>query len=419
MEDIRLALKKLTKNVMRTQLRVEKLRSDGRGPDDVRAISSEAGLLPRVHGCSLFTRGETQALAVVTLGGDSDAQRVDDLLGAETLRRFSLLYYFPPFSVGETGRFGAPSRRELGHGNLAERALLPILPSREAFPYTIRVESTITESNGSSSMASVCAGCLALQDAGVPVKRTVAGVAMGLVLPEQPGQEAIILTDILGSEDALGDMDFKVAGDADGITAFQMDIKVEGITLDILTQALAAARKGRMHILDRMAHADPPPRKELASSAPRVGCLRIDPSKSGMVIGAGRKTIRGICETTGCTDIQIDEEGNVTITAPSQSALDAAMAVVRGMTTELTVGEVYRGCKVVTLTDFGAFVEVLPGKSGLLHISELDVKRVAAVTDVVKVGDLVDVKLLEIKNGGQLRLSRRAVLEAAAEPTAR
>lgn len=396
---------------MRTLLRVEKLRSDGRGPSDVRPISSEAGLLPRVHGCSLFTRGETQALAVVTLGGESDAQRVDDLGGGDNLRRFSLQYFFPPFSVGETGRFGAPSRRELGHGNLAERALLPVLPSQDDFPYTIRVESTITESNGSSSMASVCAGCLALQDAGVPVKRVVAGVAMGLVLPEEPGQEAIILTDILGSEDALGDMDFKVAGDADGITAFQMDIKVEGITLEILAQALEAARRGRLHILDRMAHADPPPRKELAAHAPRVGRLRIDPSKSGMVIGSGGKTIRSICDNTGCTDIQIDEYGNVTITAPSQDALSAALAIVRGMTTELEVGVIYRGCKVTGITDFGAFTEVLPGKTGLVHISELDTKRVTAVADVVKVGDVLDVKLLEIKNGGQLRLSRRAVLE--------
>ena len=428
----------------------------------VRGIrSSEAGLLPRVHGCSMFTRGETQAIAVVTLGGESDAQRVDELTDPGKLRRFYLNYFFPPSCVGEarrvcaavaawcslltmrrpvfaqTGRMGGPSRRELGHGNLAERALLPILPSTDVvrarmcvltlvvvaepahghgrspqFPYTIRLESTITESNGSSSMATVCAGCLALQDAGVPILRPVAGVAMGLVLPEADGQEAVVLTDILGSEDALGDMDFKVAGCKDGITAFQMDIKVEGITLDILEQALAAAKVGRVHILERMGAASPPPRGDLSPLAPRVGRTRIDPSKSGMVIGAGGKNIRSICDTTGATDIQIDEAGTVTISAPSQAALDAALALVRGMCIELEVGAIYRSVVVQSLTDFGAFVELAPGKTGLLHVSELALTRVEAVSDVVKPGDLVDVKLLEINARGQLRLSRRAVLEA-------
>lgn len=378
--------------------------------------SSEAGLLPRVHGCCLFTRGETQAIAVVTLGGDSDAQRVDEVTGPHdkesSLRRFALHYFFPPFSVGEVGRVGAPSRRELGHGNLAERALLPTLPSRDEFPYTIRVESTITESNGSSSMASVCAGSLALQDAGVPVSRLVAGVAMGLVMPDAAGQEAIILTDILGSEDALGDMDFKVAGDRDGITAFQMDIKVEGITLDILRDALAAAKLGRIHILERMAAASPPPRSVMSALAPRVGRTRIDPAKAGMVIGAGGKNIRSICDATGATDIQIDDQGVVTITATSQAALEAALEIVRGTTVELEVGTIYRAVKVSSVTDFGAFVEVMPGKIGLLHISEMALTRVDAVSAVLKVGDEVDVKLLELTARGQMRLSRRAVLEA-------
>jgi polyribonucleotide nucleotidyltransferase len=260
-------------------------------------------------------------------------------------------------------------------------------------------------------MATVCAGCLALQDAGVPVTRPVAGVAMGLVLPEAPGQSAIVLTDILGSEDALGDMDFKVAGDADGITAFQMDIKVEGITLDILKQALTAAQVGRTHILQRMAAASPAPRNSLSAFAPRVGRTRIDPAKAGMVIGSGGKNIRSICDATGATDIQIDEAGVVTITAPSQAALDGALAIVRGTCVELEVGTVYRGVAVLSLTDFGAFVELAPGKTGLLHVSELALTRVEAVSDVVKPGDLVDVKLLEINARGQMRLSRRAVLE--------
>jgi len=418
-EQLGSAMKDAHKTAVRRLLREEGLRSDGRSPAQVRPIDSEAGLLPRVHGSSLFTRGETQAIGVVTLGGESDAQRLDGLTELDRSKRFALHYYFPPSSVGETGRMGAASRRELGHGNLAERALQPALPTSDVFPYTMRLESTITESNGSSSMATVCAGCLALLDAGVPLVTPVAGVAMGLVLPEAPGQTAIVLTDILGSEDALGDMDFKVAGSADGITAFQLDIKVEGITLAVLEEALAAAKVGRRHILQRMAAASPAPRGSLAPQAPRVGRVTIDPSKAGMVIGSGGKNIKSICETTGATDIQIDESGAVTIAAPSQAALDAALAIVSGMCTELEVGAIYREVPVVSLTDFGAFIEVAPGKTGLLHVSEMALRRVEVVADELKPGDKVDVKILEINGRGQLRLSRKAVMEldgGVAEP---
>ena len=413
LSDISSAMKEAHKRAMRSLLRSERLRSDGRAPADVRPISAEAGLLARCHGSSLFTRGETQAIAVVTLGGENDAQRADGMAG-ETKKGFALTYIFPPFCVGEVGRVGQPSRRELGHGNLAERALLPTLPAEADFPYTIRLESTITESNGSSSMATVCAGSLALQDAGVPVLRPVAGVAMGLVLPSRPGEDAIILTDIMGSEDYLGDMDFKVAGDAEGVTAFQcvphlpppsatsdplrlrrMDIKCEGITAAILREALEAARVGRIHILHRMAAASPPPRAALAPNAPRIGRVRIDPSKAGMVIGPGGKGIRNICESTGATDVQISDQGAVTVTAPTQAALEAALALVQGTTAELVVGSVYRRVRVTSLTDFGAFVEVMPGKTGLLHISELALTRVTRVSDEVKPGDVVDVQLLE------------------------
>lgn len=395
-QHVAVALKAAHSRAMRGLLRREGVRSDGRGLADVRPITCAAGLLPPVvHGSALFTRGETQVLAVATLGGDADAQREETLAQPESLRRFALHYFFPPSSVGETGRTGAPTRRELGHGTLAERALAAALPPPDAFPYALRLEATVTESNGSSSMASVCAGWLALRDAGVPLTRPVAGVAMGLLLPEAPGQAPLVLTDILGSEDALGDMDFKVAGCEQGVTAFQMDIKVEGITQAILRDALAAARVGRAHILGRMGACAPPPRGALSAATPRVGRLTIDPAKAGALIGAGGKNVRAICDATGATDIQITD-GTVSITAPSQAALDAALAAVRGAVTDVVVGTVFRGARVTALLEFGALVEMLPGKVGLCHISELSVQRVETVAAVVKEGDLVDVKLIEV-----------------------
>lgn len=403
-EEIAQAFKKLTAKLMRKMIVKENVRSDGRNSKQIRDIDVEQAILPRVHGSSLFTRGETQAVAICTLGGENMAQRFEDLLN-EGHRRFYLHYVFPPFSVGEVNRVGPPGRREIGHGKLAERALQATLPSREAFPYIIRIESNITESNGSSSMASVCGGCLALMDAGVPIARPVSGIAMGLIL-ETEGYT--ILSDILGIEDSLGDMDFKITGDKDGITAFQMDIKVEGITVEIMRQALAQAKEGRIHILNKMLEACPTARTEVSTYAPRIELIQIPPSKIAIVIGPGGKQIRAIVEETG-VQIDIGDDGIVSLASASAEKLARAKEIILGLTAEAEAGKTYTG-KVVSIVAFGAFLEILPGKEGLLHISEYDYSRINDLNEHVKVGDKISVKVLEINDRGQLRLSRKALL---------
>ncbi|PSC72537.1 putative polyribonucleotide nucleotidyltransferase chloroplastic [Micractinium conductrix] len=408
---VQMALKRVESGIMRRLVLDEGFRADGRGVGEVRPIWSRANVLPRTHGSVLFTRGETQALAVTTLGCSRSAQRVDSM-SAEMGegQRFYLQYFFPPSSVGEVGRVGGPGRREVGHGNLAERALLPVVPGEDAFPYTIRVESTITESNGSSSMASVCGGCLSMMDAGVPLKRMVAGVAMGLIL-EEDGRFAV-LTDILGSEDALGDMDFKVAGDEDGITAFQMDIKVEGITLEIMQKALQAAAAGRRHILGEMRKCAPEPRGQLSPYAPRIRQLQLPLDKIGVAIGPGGRTIKLIQETTG-VEVQIDgESGAVTLKGDTEEACAAAQQLIESTVADPEVGKIYRGCRVTQVMPFGAFVEVLPKREGLLHVSEWGAGRVQSISEVVKEGDSVDVMVMELQDAAKFKLSRRAVLVA-------
>lgn len=405
--DIRKALKVISARHMRKMILDDKIRSDGRKSTDIRPISIEQSLLPRAHGSSLFTRGETQALAVCTLGGEGMAQRFEDLEG-ESAHRFYLHYFFPPFSVGEVGRVGAPGRRELGHGKLAERALMALLPGKDKFPYTIRIESTITESNGSSSMATVCGGCLALMDAGVPIQRPAAGIAMGLILEDN---RFIILSDILGIEDALGDMDFKITGDKTGITAFQMDIKIEGITPEIMKAALAQAKDGRIHILNEMLKVCPRYKNEMSIYAPRIETLKIRPNMIAKVIGPGGKQIRAITEETG-VKIDIDDEGLVSISSSSLTSIEKAKAMIEGLTAEIEIDRIYTG-KVVSVVQFGIFVEVLPGKEGLCHISEFDHFRIDKMEDHVKVGDMVQVKVIEITERGQLKLSRKATLAPA------
>lgn len=402
--DVDRALKEISSKYMRLMILDDNRRSDGRGPHDIRKIDIEQSVLPRVHGSSLFTRGETQALAVCTLGGASMAQRFEDLHG-EGSSRFYLQYSFPPYAVGEVGRAGPAGRREVGHGKLAERAIQALLPPKEKFPYVIRLESNITESNGSSSMASVCGGCLALMDAGVPIERPVSGIAMGLVLE---GDRYVILSDILGIEDALGDMDFKVAGDHKGITAFQMDIKVEGITMEIMRAALAQAKKGRVHILDHMLRACPTFRSQMSVYAPRIETLKIKPSKIATVIGPGGKQIRAIIEQTG-VQIDITDDGLVNIASTSLEGIEKAKAIINGLTAEVEIGRVYTG-KVTSIVPFGVFVEILPGKEGLCHISEFDNQRINNLEDHVKQGDEVTVKVLDINERGQLKLSRKALL---------
>lgn len=408
--DVAAALKQITSKYMRQMILKEGIRSDGRKTEDIRVIDVEQGLLPRVHGSSLFTRGETQAVAVATLGGEGMAQRYEDLDG-EGSARFYLQYFFPPFSVGEVGRIGAPGRREVGHGKLAERALKATLPSKEAFPYTIRLESNITESNGSSSMATVCGGCLAMMDAGVPIKRPVAGIAMGLILE---GNEYKILSDILGIEDALGDMDFKVAGDKDGITAFQMDIKVEGITLEIMRTALEQAKRGRVHILNKMLAVCPKYNDSMSKYAPRIETMQIKPSKIATVIGPGGKQIRAIIEETG-VQIDIDDTGLISIAAANLEAIERAKGIIFGLTAEVEIGRTYHG-KVTSIVPFGMFVEILPGKEGLCHISEFDHIRINSLNDHIREGEMVDVKVLDINERGQLKLSRKALLAKPAAP---
>jgi polyribonucleotide nucleotidyltransferase len=406
--DVNYAFKDIQAKYMRQMILDEKIRSDGRSTTAIRDIDIEQGILPRTHGSSLFTRGETQAMAVCTLGGENMAQRFEDLDG-EKSHRFYMQYFFPPFSVGEVGRVGSPGRREVGHGKLAERALKASLPTREEFPYTIRLESNITESNGSSSMASVCGGCLAMMDAGVPIKRPVAGIAMGLILE---GDRYIILSDILGIEDALGDMDFKVAGDHEGITAFQMDIKVEGITLDIMKVALKQAREGRIHILNKMLDVCPKFKSTMSVYAPRIETMQVKPSKIAVVIGPGGKQIRAIIEQTG-VQIDIDDTGLISIASPTLEGIEKAKAIINGLTSEVEIGRNYVG-KVVTIVPFGVFVEILPGKEGLCHISEFDHARINNIADHIKQGDQITVKVLDINERGQLKLSRKATLQEQA-----
>lgn len=403
--DVAKALKEVSSKYMREMILNENLRSDGRTTTQIRPIDIEQGLLPRTHGSSLFTRGETQAMAVCTLGGENMGQRYEDIYG-EGINRFYLQYSFPPFSVGEVGRAGPPGRREVGHGKLAERALLATLPVKEAFPYIIRLESNITESNGSSSMASVCGGCLAMMDAGVPIKRPVAGIAMGLILE---GNRHTILSDILGIEDALGDMDFKVTGDHQGITAFQMDIKVEGITHEIMRTALNQAKEGRIHILNKMLAVCPEPKKEMSIYAPRIETMQIKPSKIATVIGPGGKQIRAIIEKTG-VQIDIDDDGIVSISSSSFEGIEKAKEIIFSLTAEAEVGRTYTG-KITSIVPFGCFVEILPGKEGLCHISEFDNSRINSISDHAKQGDEITVKVLEINDRGQLKLSRKATLK--------
>jgi polyribonucleotide nucleotidyltransferase len=392
--------------VMRRQVLERGERVDGRDLDTIRPISIETGALPRTHGSAVFTRGQTQALVSVTLGTTEDEQRIDSIdVAGETTKSFMLHYNFPPFSTGEVKMIRGTSRREIGHGALAERALQPLLPHYEDFPYTLRVVSEILESNGSSSMATVCGGSLALMDAGVPMKAACAGVAMGLI---KEGDKVAILTDILGSEDHLGDMDFKVAGTEKGITSIQMDIKIEGLDLKIMEQALDKAKKGRLFILKEMAKALPMARSELSKYAPRIFTMQIKPDKIGDVIGPKGKTIRGIQDATGAK-ISIEDSGVVTISAVGGEAGEKARAMIAAITTEPEVGRTYEG-PVKSTTAFGAFVEILPGVEGLLHISELQHGRTEKTEDVVKKGDIVQVKLLEVDDRGRMKLSRKALL---------
>lgn len=402
--DVGIALKKVSSKIMREMVLNTGTRCDGRQVTDIRPITIENDILPRTHGSALFTRGETQTMAVCTLGGESSAQRYETL-ETEGARRFYLQYFFPPFSVGEVGRMGPPGRREVGHGKLAERSLKYTLPDQKTFPYTIRLESNITESNGSSSMASVCGGCLAMMDAGVPITRAVSGIAMGLIL--YSNEKYIILSDILGVEDALGDMDFKITGDKEGITSFQMDIKVEGITRDIMAAALAQAKQGRIHILEKMLEACSEP-KAISSYAPRIETIQVKPSKIATIIGPGGKQIRAIIDQTG-VEIDINDDGLVNIVASDAKSMEAAREIILSLIEEVEVGKVYNG-KVASIMPFGVFVEVLPGKDGLCHISELMTTRVENIEDHFKVGDEITVKVMEINDRGQLKLSRRVTL---------
>ena len=393
----------LESKIVRSQVLSGEPRIDGRDTRTVRPIEIRTGVLPRTHGSALFTRGETQALVVATLGTARDEQIIDALEG-EYRDRFMFHYNMPPFATGETGRVGSPKRREIGHGRLAKRALVPILPKSEDFAYSIRLVSEITESNGSSSMASVCGGCLALMDAGVPIKAHVAGVAMGLILD---GNRFAVLTDILGDEDHLGDMDFKVAGTADGVTALQMDIKVQGITKEIMQVALAQAKEGRLHILSKMQESMSTVRTELSEHAPRMVTIKIHPDKIREVIGKGGATIQALTKETGCS-IDIQDDGTVTIASTSASGMEEAKRQIEGITAEAEVGKIYEG-PVVKILEFGALVNILPGKDGLLHISEIAHERVKEVKDFLQEGQIVKVKLLAADERGRLKLSMKAL----------
>ncbi len=395
--------KKVQKNVVRGRILEGQPRIDGRDTRTVRPINIQTGVLPRTHGSANFTRGETQAIVVVTLGTERDSQIIDALDG-EYRDSFMLHYNFPPYCVGETGRVGSPKRREIGHGRLAKRGILAVIPDQEKFPYTIRVVSEITESNGSSSMASVCGSSLALMDAGVPIKSPVAGVAMGLIKDQD---NFAVLTDILGDEDHLGDMDFKVAGTAEGITALQMDIKIDGITREIMEQALSQAQEGRLHILEEMKKVISTPRPEMSDYAPRIMTIKINPEKIRDVIGKGGSTIRALSEETGVS-IDIDDDGTIKIASTDNAAAKEAIRRIEQITAEVEVDAIYTG-KVVRLMDFGAFVNILPGRDGLVHISQISNERVNQVSDVLSEGDQVTVKVLEVDKQGRVRLSMKAV----------
>jgi polyribonucleotide nucleotidyltransferase len=401
----------LQKKAFRVSILDKKVRCDGRGFFDIRPLSAEVGLLPRSHGSALFQRGETQAVALATLASAEEAQMIDAYTGGELTKRFILHYNFPPFSVGETGRVGSTSRREIGHGALAERSIAPVIPAEAAFPYAIRVSSEVMESNGSTSMATVCAGVMALMDAGVPIRKPVAGISVGLVTEYDAEQlkRYTTLTDIIGSEDHFGDMDFKLCGTRDGITGFQLDLKLSGISHAIMVEAIHQARDARMKVLDVMLEAIHAPRKELSQYAPRIETIKIHPDKIGLLIGPGGKTIKGIVAETGA-EINIDDDGSVHIYSSSRDSLNRAKEIISGMTKEIEVGETYHG-RVVSIKEFGAFIEVLPGKDGLVHISELADFRVKNVEDVVKVGDLVWVKCIGIDEKGRVKLSRKAAMK--------
>lgn len=405
------AFGEVKKKTMRSLVAKQKIRIDGRGPKDVRDITCEVGLLPRAHGSALFTRGETQTLVTTTLGTERDARRMDTLEG-DFAKSFMLHYNFPPFCVGEAKPLRGTSRRETGHGMLAERALKPSLPDLESeFPYTVRIVSDVLESNGSSSMASVCGGSLAMMDAGVPVKKATAGIAMGMI---QEGDELVILSDILGDEDHMGDMDFKVTGTDEGITAFQLDTKIEGVTKESMTEALMQAREGRIHILNVMNEALAAPRKDLKPTAPRIVTVQVPTSEIGTIIGPGGKTIRAIQETTGTT-VNVDDSGQVMIASSGAEGAEQAIEIIEGLTAKPEMGKIYLGT-VKTVVDFGAFIEILPGTDGLCHISELTEGRVDKVEDVLKEGDECMVKVIKVDNrSGKIGLSRRAALAERGE----
>ncbi len=396
--------------IVRSQILSGEPRIDGRDTRTVRPIEIRTGLLPRAHGSALFTRGETQALVAATLGTDRDSQRIDALAG-EYSEHFMLHYNMPPFATGETGRVGSPKRREIGHGRLAKRALVAVLPDRTEFPYSMRVVSEITESNGSSSMASVCGGCLAMMDAGVPLKAHVAGIAMGLI---KEGNRFAVLTDILGDEDHLGDMDFKVAGTTTGVTALQMDIKIQGITKEIMQVALAQAKEARLHILGKMQEAMGGAKQEVSQFAPRLYTMKINPEKIRDVIGKGGATIRALTEETGTT-IDIGEDGTITIASTDADKAAHAKKRIEEITAEVEVGKIYEG-PITKILDFGALVNLLPGKDGLLHISQIAHQRVEKVTDYLQEGQVVRVKVLETDEKGRVKLSMKALLDRDAPP---
>ncbi len=398
----------IEKELVRKMIIDEGVRADGRRPDEIRQITSKVGFLPRAHGSALFVRGETQALVAVTLGTSEDEQKIETLEG-ETYKTFMLHYNFPPFSVGEVKPLRSPGRREIGHGALAERAIKSIIPSREVFPYTIRVVSDILESNGSSSMATVCGSTLALMDAGVPIKAPVAGIAMGMI---QEADKTVVLTDILGLEDHLGDMDFKVTGTEQGITAFQMDLKTGGIRKEVMGKALEQARQGRLFIIGKIKEALASPRESLAPHAPRIYTMQIRQDKIRDVIGTGGKVIRGIIEQTG-VKINVDDSGLINIASADESSAQKAIDIISGIIAEAELGKIYLG-KVKRITDFGAFVEILPGTDGLLHISQISEKRIAKVTDELQEGDEVLVKVIEIDRQGKIRLSRKEAMREQA-----
>jgi polyribonucleotide nucleotidyltransferase len=404
-KDIKGAFDELKRNCFRGLIIQRERRIDGRGLKDIRPITCEVEILPRTHGSALFTRGETQALVVTTLGTASDEQKIDALIG-EHYKKFMLHYNFPPFSVGEVKFLRGPSRREIGHGNLAERALLPVLPPEESFPYTVRIVSEVLESNGSTSMATVCGGSLSLMDAGVPVSAPVAGIAMGLI---KEGEHVRVLSDILGDEDHLGDMDFKVAGTPSGVTSLQMDIKISGVNRDIMRQALYQAREGRLHILGIMAETIGSHRASVSGHAPRITTLKVRPDKIREIIGPGGKVIRGIIEATG-VKMDVEDDGTVTIASSDEAASRKAIEMVQKITAEAEIGKIYKGT-VRKIVDFGAFVEIFPGTDGLVHISQLAPERVRRVSDVLKEGDEVMVKVLEIDKQGKIRLSRKEALQ--------